>query len=165
MNEQYVTPREVEDQGYRRSHGRVYKMNTLERYAAAGYLDYGNFSATDKVSAGNRLYTDFYLGGLCPVGSSDIARIRVDGCGKFDESDGRLYHRHCYELAMAAVPQEFWPVVRRVCVEDEPLNVRGAGLFVRKELYALRRDLNRGLERLVGFYKKKRMQLLKSDNK
>lgn len=164
MNEQYVNPRELEEQGFRRQSGRCYKFNTLERYADAGYLDGGPFSVTDRVSAGGRLFADAYLGGLVSVRATDLSRIRVDGCGKFEEGNRRLYHQDCYEKAMAAVPPEFWPAVRRVCIEDEPLKALGMRLFVKKELYSLRKDLCRGLDRLVIFYRENKIRYLKSEN-
>lgn len=163
MNEQYVNPQELEEQGFRRQTGRCYKLNTLERYADAGYLDCGCFSVIDKVSAGNRLFADAYLGGVIQFGVADISRIRVDGCGKFEEGNRRLHHQDCYEKAMAAVPPEFWPVVRRVCIEDRPLAVSGARLFVKKELYSLRKDLCRGLDRLIVYYRENLISYLKNE--
>lgn len=164
MNKQYVNPQELEEQGFRRQPGRCYKLNTLERYADAGYLDYGSFSVVDKVSAGNRLFADAYLGGVMQFGIADISRIRVDGRGKFEESNNRLYHQDCYEKAMAAVPPEFWPAVRKVCVEDKPLSADGPRLFVKKELHSQRKDLCRGLDRLISFYKDCRINYLKTEH-
>lgn len=136
-----------------------YKQSTLERYAAAGYLDFGsrNFGAIDRLSAGKRLYADFFLGGISRVGAIDMAKIRVDGssisCG---EPLNCIYHRDSYAKAVQAVPAEFWPIVRQVIIEDRPIVITGSEKQVKRELYAARLDLCRGLDRLVEFYLKRK---------
>lgn len=155
-----------DDKGlFRKPTTRSYKQSTLERYAAAGWLDYGrqNYTAIDRVSAGNRLYTDFYLGGLIRVGAVDMRRIRVDGSGALSQSgqDGRLWHQNCYNKAVAAVPAEFWPVVRRVCIEDLPIEAFGSVKNVKRVLYASRVDLCRGLDRLIDFYLRGNLKFVK----
>ena len=136
---------------------RVYKLSTLERYGAAGYLDFGNkkYSALDRISAGKRLFTNFYLGGLNSMAAIDFGRIKVDGSGDRSEPFRCLHHRDMYKKAVAAVPREFWPVVRRVCIEDLPIVAKGSANNIKRILYAERLDLCRGLDRLIDFYSKK----------
>lgn len=136
-----------------------YKQSTLERYAAAGYLNFGcrRYGPMDRLCAGKRLYADFFLGGISRVAAADMSKIRVDGSGKDGEPLTCLHHRDNYTKAMAAVPAEFWPVVRLVCVEDKPIVATGSEKKVKRELYAARLDLCRGLDRLVEFYLRKRV--------
>lgn len=137
---------------------RTFKQSVLNRYAEAGYLNFGSnrISARDRVDAGSRLYVDFVLGHIGSVGASDTSKIRVDGQGSFEQSLKCIHHRDCYNKAMRAVPSEFWPVVRLVCVEDEEIKVTGSVIDVKRKLYAARVDLCRGLDRLVQFYFGKR---------
>lgn len=139
-----------------------YKQSTLERYAAAGYLDFGsrNFGAIDRLSAGKRLYADFFLGGISTVCAADMAKIRVDGSKKGGEPLSCLYHRDSYAKAVQAVPAEFWPIVRQVIIEDRPIVITGSEKQVKRELYAARLDLCRGLDRLVEFYLRMRKKTL-----
>lgn len=152
----YVGKETLKDCGFvRLPNGRVYKQNTLERYAAAGWLDFGReiYTALDRLSAGGRLFADFYLGGLNAVKAVDMAKIRVDGGGSVEKTSRRLFHADRYEKAVLCVPAEFWPVVRRVVVEDLPLKAEGSVLDVKRKLYAQRVDLCRGLDRLIDFYR------------
>lgn len=151
---EYVNREYLEAEGFVKMGRSVYKMNTLERYATVGYLNFGakRYTAIDRVGAGKRLYRDFYLSGVQSVGAVDMSKIRVDGMGSIEESSRRLHHLDCYQKAMAVVPSEFWPVVRRVCLEDKPLKAQGTKLDIKRQLYALRVDLCRGLDRLCDFY-------------
>ena len=131
-----------------------YRMSVAEKYFASGYLDLGDpmVSALDRLSAAKRLNADFYLGGLSGRAAVDVAKIRVDGGGRTEASARMLHHRDWYEKAIAAVPAEFWPAVRKVASDDEPLAAAGGRLEIKKNLYAQRLDLCRGLDRLVKFY-------------
>lgn len=137
---------------------RTFKQTVLNRYAEAGYLDFGSdrISARDRVDAGSRLYVDFVLGGISSVGASDMSKIKVDGQGSIEQSLRCIHHQDCYNKAMRAVPKEFWPIVRLVCVEDKEIKVSGSAIDVKRKLYAARVDLCRGLDRLVQFYFGKR---------
>lgn len=131
-----------------------YKSTVLEKYLTLGYLDLGNrmISAIDRLSAGKRLCVDFHVGKVSNTGVVDIAKIRVDGGASSEETARTLFHRDRYEKAMKSIPAEFWPMVRRVSIENEPLAASGSKLDVKRNLYAQRLDLCRGLDRLVKFY-------------
>ena len=136
---------------------RNFKQNTLQRYADAGYLDWrGKYTAVERVSAGNDLWIDYYLGKISSVGAVDPAKIRVDGGGSVQKTIKCLYHQDRYNKAMSCLPKEFWDVVRKVCIDDEPIETEGTRLDMKRKLYAARIDLCRGLDRLVDFYKRKK---------
>lgn len=135
----------------------VYKQTTLERYACAGWLDFGLAANTalDRVCAGKRLYCDWYLSGLPVLSAVDQSKIKVDGGGGDTGEGSRLDHLQAYNEAAKTVPPEFWTVVYRVCIEDKSLKAEGSALQVKRELYAQKVDLCRGLDRLVAHYRKR----------
>lgn len=151
---EYVTREYLETIGFVKVGRSVYKMSVLERYATCGYLELGGkrYTAIDRVGAGKRLYRDFYLSGVQSVGAVDMSKIRVDGMASIEETARRMHHLDCYQKAMATVPSEFWPAVRRVCLEDKPLQAEGTRLDVKRQLYSQRVDLCRGLDRLCDYY-------------
>lgn len=132
----------------------VYKQNTLEIYAAKGYLDFGNpkFTSIDRVSAGNRLYRDFYLSGLTSSGAVNPEKIKVDGGGNLSLMEKKAYHEDMYLKAVKIIPSEFWEAVRVVVIEDKFLSSTGSDRQINKELYLKKVDLCRGLDRLIEFY-------------
>lgn len=155
FDERYVTPDELEKKGFCKTARGLYRRSALERCAAAGWLGSGA-ALIERLSAGKRLYADFYLGGVESVGAADLARIRVDGSGSFKEPDRRLWHQARYQQAIAQIPHEFWPAVRRVCIEDKNLLAAGETDWERRmSLAAQRLDLRRGLDRLCAFRHKK----------
>lgn len=129
----------------------------LQRYAFAGYLDFGSkkYTAADRVLAGTRLYIDYILGGGDGVKANDTSKIKVDGGGSGERSGFCTYHNQMYHWAMKSIPIEFRGVVRMVCIEDKEIVVSGSDLDIKRKLYAARVDLCRGLDRIVQFYQRK----------
>lgn len=156
--DKYIDKAECERRGFvRESDGRFHKLNTLERYARDGWLDFGDnrYSALDRVSAGNRLGQDFYLAGIDSVCANDVRKVRVDGCGSYILSDKRLDARDRFNKAMQAVPYEFWPVVNLVCCEDK--GIVHTVESKRQRLYFKHTQANflcLGLDRLIQHYRK-----------
>lgn len=132
----------------------------LEKYYEKGYLELINsrFSAEDRKKAGEMLAFDFYHGLPSHVRSVDFSAVRVSS-GTRTDSETSLYYRERYLRAVNAVPREFWPAVRRVCIEDKKLSdgaAAGTGkLFNKNNSYHLKMLLNLGLDRLIEFYLKK----------
>lgn len=137
---------------------RTFKQSVLNRYADAGYLNYGSdkISACDRVKAGMQLYRDYILGGGDGVKANDIGKIKVDGGGLGERSVMCLHHLDLYRKAIRVIPSEFLPVVRLVCIEDKEIKFNGSYIDMKRKLYAARVDLCRGLDRLVQFYFGKR---------
>lgn len=161
-NDEYILPEDVKRDFVKLPGGGFYKLSVLEKYFMAGYLDFGNehgctgIKAIDRLSAGRLLGNDFERGEVGKVRTSDVSKIRVDGGGGDSEPERVCFHQDRYFKACAAVPAEFWAVVRRVCVENKPLNAEGSRLDVKRDLYRQRIDLCRGLDRLIEFYKRKK---------
>ena len=153
----YIDKAECERRGFvRESDGRFHRLNTLERYARDGWLDFGDkrYSALDRVSAGNRLGKDFYLARLEPVCANDVRKVKVDGHGSAVLPEKVLEARDRFNKAMLSVPHEFWLVVSRVCCEDKDFAytiVSERQRSHQKHVYSTL--LCFGLDRLIGYYR------------
>ncbi len=153
---EYVTPDECYRKGLvRGDDGLYYKLNTLERYGRDGWLNFGDpeYSAVDRVSAGSRLWRDFYHGKVASTGVNDLAKVRVDGCGSGDLTARVLDARDRFNKAIASIPKEFAPAVIRVCCDDLEFAVKGSD---RQKMYAKHRQamlLCCGLDRLIEHYR------------
>lgn len=137
--------------------GLYHKLNSLERLARDGYLDFGSsrYSALDRVSAGNRLWRDFYRSRIESSGVNDLTKVRVDGGGGQQMSQSVLEARDRFNKAIRVLPQEFIGVVTRVCCDDEDLHIDEQS--ERKKVYAKHRQamvLCLGLDRLVEHYRR-----------
>ena len=129
--------------------------SVLQRYYQAGWLDFGNkrYTGEDRLNVGERLARDYYLSHFSDVKSLDLTQEVRGGVFLLDNV---LDSRHRYNQAMRAIPHEFWPLIRKVCIEDEELfdndNFQESK---RQKLYAsylAKVDLSRGLDRLIEHY-------------
>ena len=141
--------------------GRVEKYVLPEK--CRGYLSVvKGYTGEERCAAGRRLYADFYRGGLISARAIDPSIIRVDGdAGGICEN--KEYFRNCYDRAIREIPAEFYPVVHRVCIEDEDLAADGNNYCKYNLLFADRRDLCRGLDRLIKFYLNNHLKLYFDD--
>lgn len=98
---------------------------------------------------------DFYLGNYNNLQSVPLLRISGSTGGR----DNALVYKERYIAAMKSLPQEFWPVVRIVCIEDKELkvdkNIISQSLLGKQIVYHLKMLLVLGLERLVKYYLQK----------
>lgn len=153
----YITKAECEKRGFVRGEDGLYrKLNTLERYGRDGWLNFGDpkYGAVDRVSAGIRLWRDFYHGKIASTGVNDLTKVRVDSCGSGDLTARVLDARDRFNKAIAAIPKEFAPVVIRVCCDDLEFSANGSA---RKKIYAKHRQavlLCCGLDRLIDHYRR-----------
>ena len=82
-------------------------------------------------------------------------REKVDGKGKnADDVEAICKARERYFAAVKQIPEEFWPVVREVCLENREavLTEKAGGRRKQEMSYAAKRDLCRGLDRLIRYY-------------
>lgn len=135
-------------------------LSVLERYYENGWLDYwacGKYTPAARCSYGLLLYHDYYAGNFEPMQATDCSKIRVDG-GRWQKlSEKALYHQHRYMAAFSAVPKEFRPIVRLVCIENKPVaaGVNQDDVTARRQaelIFSAKLDLCRGLDRLIDFY-------------
>ena len=88
----------------------------------------------------------------------DPSIIRVDG-DVGGNCENKEYFRGCYDRAIREIPAEFYPAVHRVCIEDQDLAADGNNYCRYNTLFADRRDLCRGLDRLIKFYLSNHLKL------
>lgn len=141
---------------------RFAKFTVLEKFLAKGWLRLGNskYSETDRIWVGNRLADVFFRCAFPSAQAINPARVFVDvSKGGKDMFDKVLEARDEYFAIIAAVHDDYWPVVRRVCIEDKEPVVINEKKFMRKALvsFSLKVDLCRGLDEIIDFYKEKDM--------
>lgn len=137
-----------------------HNKTVLQRYCERGFLDlpHSKFSAEDRKKAGEMLAFDFYMGQYQNIQAVQIRCCHIPTTGN-EVYENRLFYRDRYLRAMKYVPREFWPSVRRVCVEDKILKSEAGEcstqLQYRNSTYFQKMLLNLGLERLIEFYLQK----------
>ena len=153
--EEYISKEEAVKKGYRRRRGGgLYKLSVLEKYYESGVLELkdSQFSADDRKRAGERLLKDFYLGNYNNLKSVPLLKTSSNRACREDA----LIYQERYIKAMQSIPDEFWPAVRIVCIEDKELkadkNIIPRSLLSKQIVYHLKSLLVLGLERLVKFY-------------
>lgn len=155
----YTTKAECLANGFIKIGKFFYRLSILEQYARKGWLDFGDkkYTALDRLSAGARLNRDYYHGKFETVRANDVRKVKVDGHGDCALQEETLDARNRYLAAMKAVPAEFWDVVRSVCVEDKPIAANDNQNRTERlhEAYANKKDLCRGLDRLIEHYRRK----------
>lgn len=161
MIKKVIKKDEVLRKGYVKNNDGVYcRKSVLERYYDKGYLDLPKscFSAEDRLRVGQRLAVDYYLGSSRGIKSIDVSDVNIPTTGESGR-ESAMFYRNRYLKAVQSIPHEFWPSVRRVCVEDKKLicdlPVDKNTLKNKNDSYHQKMLLNLGLERLIEFYLKK----------
>lgn len=155
--EQYLTKEECIKRGIvRTADNKYHKLTMLSKYLVSGWLDFGTrrYSAVDRVSAGLRLYRDYYHSNLNNVSANDVSRVKVDGHGNGITPEFVLDAQDKYNKAIRSMPREFWGIVSRVCCEDKGFILNGES--DRKKVYSKHRQamvLCLGLDRLIEHYR------------
>lgn len=132
----------------------------LQKYYQHGYLDLpqSRFSAEDRKKAGEMLAYDFYRGQYKNIRAVQLYADHIPTTGN-QEQELAMYYRNRYIQAVKGIPHEFWPAVRRVCIEDKVLksedHIVGGRLKNKNNIYFQKMLLNLGLERLIEYYLKK----------
>lgn len=140
---------------------RFAKFTVLEKFLAKGWLRFGDckYSENDRILAGNRLADIYFRCAFPNAQAMNPARIFVDvSKGGKESLEQILDAREEYFEIVASIHKDYWPIVRRVCIEDkEPVVDKSDGAFVRKSLksFSLKVDLCRGIDELIEFYIKK----------
>ena len=136
------------------------KKTTLQRYFEEGYLEMpgSRFTAEDRRTVGDLLAQDYYLGNYDSMQTSRWRIVAISSYGDYTREQA-LYFKERYMRAIKTIPAEFWPVVRRVCIEDLPVTSDKyhpvQSVMHKHEIYHQKMLLNLGLERLIQFYFKK----------
>lgn len=129
----------------------------LQIYYEAGYLGIikSRFSAKDRKTAGEMLAQDYYLGNYNGVRMARFQQVNIRTTGEWT-LEKALFFKERYLRAIKTLPAEFWPIVRRVCVEDLPIvSDEATGTMCKYDIFHKKILLNYGLDRLICFYYKK----------
>lgn len=136
------------------------KKTILQRYFEEGYLEMpgSRFTAEDRRTAGESLAQDYYLGNYDSMQTAHWRAVAIASTGEYTR-ELALYFKERYLRAIKTVPSEFWPTVRRVCIDDLPVTSDKCrtvqSILYKHEIYHQKMLLNLGLERLICFYFKK----------
>lgn len=135
------------------------RLSVLEIYEKIGYLNYGNrrWSASDRVSVGNRLHDDYYMA-THGVQAIDYGKEKVDCFGLKLESDKVLEAKERFARAMKSMPLEFRRIVFRVCCENKNIAEPERLTLWKRRIFLITQAqlLSLGLDRLVRHYLHKR---------
>lgn len=153
----YITKNDCIKKGFIKTGKGIYKMSLLEKYFKNGWLEFGSdrYSSDDRFSAALKLQRDYEMS--CFAGSSSAAlKQKIDGSSGLgiEDIDSIRRARDRYFGAIKQIPEEFWGIVKRICIDGlEPKIPEGLANRRRLEFcFSLKRDLSRGLDRLVRYY-------------
>ncbi len=154
----YISKQDAINKGFGRKSGRIYKFSVLETWYNKGYLDYNasKYSAQERLEYGLKLALDFQIINRANLRSGHIKNSKIDKTD-YTQSVELLDVMQRYNNVIRSIPSEFWPIVRKICIEDTdlvfPKNVsdRQNHYFS----YLSRIDLCRGLDRIIDAYTKR----------
>ena len=154
----YISRQDAVNSGMTKKNGVFYKKSLLEIGHTKGWLEYKNskYGADDRLRFGMRLALDCHIANRENLHAGYIFNNKVDISAKV-ESSALLEVKDRYYKAVHAVPAEFWPIVRQICIDEkEPeapaeLSERQKAYFY----YMCRIDLCRGLDRIIDTYNHK----------
>ena len=152
---EYISKEKCIKDGFVKSPRGICKISVLEKLYNKGRLAYGDkkYSAEDRLFVGERFRGNYLKANVNTLSSNWVA-VRVDGGKHGMKIENVLERQQKYLAAVKAVPHEFWPIVRMVCVENKfPEIERNLPSRRRAELaYLYCCDLCRGLDRLADYY-------------
>ena len=155
---EYISKQDVINKGIVKKAGRIQKLSILEIWHSKGYLEFeqSKYSADERLEYGLRLALDYQIINRANLHSGYVQNTRIDKIYQ-TKSIALLDAMSRYNKAIKSVPAEFWPVVRRVCIEDNDI-IFPKNFSERQKTYLSylsRIDLCRGLDRVIGAYTKK----------
>ena len=136
----------------------------LDRFYVKGWLSSATYksqwhwiTAEARLRAGKRLAQDWYLGYPTGCKAINLEKIRVDGGYNKPASETQNIHQDYFNQAIRVIPEEYLAIVWRVVIDDKDVLHKKSN--TRKESYEnhdIKRDLCRGLDRLVRHYDEKK---------
>ena len=154
----YVSKQDVINKGIVKKEGKIRKLSILEIWYSKGYLEYdkSRYDSRERLKYGLKLALDYQIINRANLRSSYINNSRIDKTGQY-QSVALFESMDRYNKALRAIPTEFWPIVRRICIEDNDI-ILPKNLSERQKSYIFylsRIDLCRGLDRVISEYTKK----------
>ena len=159
---EYTSKQKVIENGFTKKNGIIYKKSLLEIWYAKSWLELPNskFTAEDRLNSGAFLAADYYAMNSANLHSGYILNTKIDGGRGESASVIKSRMQNSYMKAVKAIPSEFWPIVRKICIEEqEPIPSMFMSERQKAYFYYLARiDLCRGLDRLAEYYNQKLKQ-------
>ena len=152
---EYVDKKDLEGRGFVCTGGLVKRLSLIERYYVKGWLKFGDkrLDAKIRLDAANRLASDFYFSRFPSNKAIDLQKERVDGGLNKTEPEKVLEARDRFFKAIKEIPFEFWEVVQDVVLYENKPNIDCSNKRVKEyELFRIKNDLCRGLDRLAWHY-------------
>jgi hypothetical protein len=152
-DEGYITPEQAKKIGIiKNANGLYYKQNTIEKYASKGWLDFGSPKNTslDRLSAANRIASDFYKSRISGFGTVDLEKVRVDCCRRVDVSPAAWDARVRLFKALKDIGC-YANIIFNTCCLDAERSVEKTSRY-RHDLEIYKENLCRGLDRLIKYY-------------
>ena len=149
----YTTKQDCINKGLTKINGKIYKLSILEIWYKRGYLDFekSKYSSDERLRCGLRLLNDFQIISRANLHSGYIQNTKIDNSNQL-QSISLLNAMSRYNRAIKSVPSEFWPIVRKICIEDTE-QVFPKEMSERQKAYLSylnRIDLCRGLDRIIA---------------
>lgn len=156
--EKYTAKQDAVNKGLVKKNGVFYKKSLLEIWYSKGWLDLPNsrYGADDRLRCGMALALDCRIIERANLHSGHIFNTKVD-VSDTAESRALSDAKDRYNKAIRAVPAEFWPIVRQICIEEyEPVAPASMSERQKTYFYYLNRiDLCRGLDRIMATHLKR----------
>lgn len=155
-DEGYITPEEVKARGIiRRKDGTFYLLNTLEKYADKGWLNFGDkrFDKDFRLDAAQMFHRDFMESRISDMAAVDLSKDRVDG-GNHKELPEYVWDaRRRYFSAREAINRRYRGIIVRVVLDDKPLRIvkLSSGQY-NHDLELAKEYLCLGLDELIYHY-------------
>lgn len=154
----YTSKQDVISKGIVKKNGVFYKQTLLEFWYSKGWLESKNscYGSDDRLRFGLKLMRDYHYILKSHIATTSLENTKVDISLKVQD-DNVLDAINRYRRVLRSIPKEFWPIVRRICLEEkEPEFPSGISIRHKSYFYFLYRiDLCRGLDRVIDAYTNK----------
>lgn len=154
----YTNKNDVIRKGLCKKEKHIYKKTILEMWYDKGWLELegSRFDENMRLEFGLRLMLDFSIINRSNL-RSQLNTFGIIDYKNFTLSDSLLDAVTRYNKAIRAIPAEFWPAVKTICLEDKTPSFPKF-LSERQRTYSYflaRTDLCRGLDRVIIAYTQK----------
>ena len=155
----YTSKQDAINKGLVKKNKIIYKKSLLEIWYDKNWLELpdSKYSAEDLLNSGMKLDADYHRMNHENIHSGYILNTKVDGTKSYGSSPLINEAESRYLQAIKSIPSEFWPMVRKICIEESDLQAP-LSMSERQKTYfyyLCRIDLCRGLDRLTEYYNQK----------
>ncbi len=154
----YTNKETTQKKGLIKKGNSIYRQTLLEIFHAKGWLFYeeSKYSEDERLKYGLLFMADCYK----TFKSNNHSSVSITGkIDKVSHLNREMFMDAAkrYRMAIRNIPSEFWPIVRKICIEEiEPQPPKHYSERQKSYFYhQFRIDLCRGLDRIVEVYNRK----------